>query len=1037
MATKKQLFYQNLPIPQNVDNLPAYLNNELQVIGNVIADINENTGSVTIENTVDTTEIEKKIDTNTTDIIALQREMDKIDESIVGLSEDVIANTNSIDDLQSYVVKFNNDIANDNVISQNEKSTLFKDWKTVYTEFVGLIAEANTYTTVDSTNYLLAFNALKSYLTADPFFLPAIPKDGTEWCANATPFQIDGKRYRNLWVEYYFQKTLLMNSFAGAATIIAQSSSDSAAAASYTAESAAYDAATALAEITAIASDNVLAQGEKNAIFIDWKNVFQEYPKILAKAASYSVSATAYTSAYSNLALYLTAPPISIETPPNTGDAWCSNPTSIAIDGTEFRNYWAVYFAALTDITTAITQATKDIADAAKVAADQAALDAAAAETNAASAIAGINDVLSDSILSGNERPTIFIDWKSIYNERADIAAKGTYYGLSTVNYNNAYNALYNLLVNSPYSIQNPPTDGVAWNAITTPITISNPQAFRDSFTNYYNERQLLLNSISVEAGKTATWSSITGTGKPADNANKTVVYRQTTAPTGGTYTTGDLWHDTDSLTGDFYSWDGSTWAKVANTIINTNQITDGAGLGTTAVWSTVSGRPTSLSGINATEGSKLSGIADSATKNTIYQQASAPTSGMNINDLWVKTGVSPSEFYTYNGSWVLTSTVGATSTQISNIATAATTATWSGVTGTGKPADFATKNSIYQQTSAPTSGMNVNDMWVKTGVSPAEFYTYNGANWILTSTVGATSTQVSLIDDRLSKSTRNILSAQGGLSVGTLQWNGSGIYSSGYGLGFSANGITAYNTSGVNTFALSTTGDATFRGNLTGSTGTFTGALQVGTNPLQTSGPTMSGTGAIFNSGGTFAIGNSTTNIAFDGSTMKLNGNVVGTANIQANAVSSYWSVGTAPYQQMPTAGSGLVVTTNQLTMPTAGTLVVQVLGVVHNNSTATSYRIQGYPNYTQRNSGGSVIGTGTWNPQFWKNVDAGGSLASSFGTYTSGTNGSMESFNSLYSITVSANDTVELKFNAAVASNQTVLYLDFVQFVAVLYKR
>jgi hypothetical protein len=199
-----------------------------------------------------------------------------------------------------------------------------------------------------------------------------------------------------------------------------------------------------------------------------------------------------------------------------------------------------------------------------------------------------------------------------------------------------------------------------------------------------------------------------------------------------------------------------------------------------------------------------------------------------------------------------------------------------------------------------------------------------------------------------------------------------------------------------------------------------------------------MTGSGAVLNSNGTFAIGNSTANISFNGSTFTFNGNVVGTTNIQANAVSTYWSVSSAPFQQMPTAGSGAVVTTSPITMPTSGTLVVEVLGIVHNNSTATSYRIQGYPNYTQRNSSGTVIGTGTWNPKYWKNVSSGGAMSSTyFGTYVSGNNGSMDSFNSLYSLTVSAGDTVELKFNVVVASTQTVLYFDFVQFIAVLYKK
>jgi hypothetical protein len=47
-----------------------------------------------------------------------------------------------------------------------------------------------------------------------------------------------------------------------------------------------------------------------------------------------------------------------------------------------------------------------------------------------------------------------------------------------------------------------------------------------------------------------------------------------------------------------------------------------------------------------------------------------------------------------------------------------------------------------------------------------------------------------------------------------------------------------------------------------------------------------MTGTGAKINTDGTFALGNATTNISYNGSQMTLNGNVVATNNINANAV-------------------------------------------------------------------------------------------------------------------------------------------------------
>ena len=61
--------------------------------------------------------------------------------------------------------------------------------------------------------------------------------------------------------------------------------------------------------------------------------------------------------------------------------------------------------------------------------------------------------------------------------------------------------------------------------------------------------------------------------------------------------------------------------------------------------------------------------------------------------------------------------------------------------------------------------------------------------------------------------------------------------------------------------------------------------SLSVGSSPA-VSGTTMTGAGAKINTDGTFAFGNSTTNISYNGSQMSLNGNVVATGNINSNAV-------------------------------------------------------------------------------------------------------------------------------------------------------
>jgi hypothetical protein len=120
----------------------------------------------------------------------------------------------------------------------------------------------------------------------------------------------------------------------------------------------------------------------------------------------------------------------------------------------------------------------------------------------------------------------------------------------------------------------------------------------------------------------------------------------------------------------------------------------------------------------------------------------------------------------------------------------------------------------------------------------------------------------------KLNSDARNVLAGAGGLAVGTLEWNSSGVRTSGYGVGFSANGLAAYNSAGAATFALDgATGDATFAGALSAATGTFAGSLSAAT--------------------GTFAGALSAATGTFSGSLTATAINAVNTINLADNSVS------------------------------------------------------------------------------------------------------------------------------------------------------
>jgi hypothetical protein len=188
------------------------------------------------------------------------------------------------------------------------------------------------------------------------------------------------------------------------------------------------------------------------------------------------------------------------------------------------------------------------------------------------------------------------------------------------------------------------------------------------------------------------------------------------------------------------------------------------------------------------------------------------------------------------------------------------------------------------------------------------------------------------------------------------------------------------------------------FGGTISGATGNFTGSVTVGASPA-VSGTTMSGSGAVINSNGTFSLGSSSTNITYNGSAMYLNGNVVSTNNLNTNSVtvpaniSSYLGVsvnknGPGVWQQIGgvatsyastpdavlvtvslnlfyTSGSGTTASFVRVVELNSG-ISTAVNGITHTNSTILSLTI----NMTGISSGARTfmveVGQETGGPSF-----------------------------------------------------------------------
>jgi hypothetical protein len=116
------------------------------------------------------------------------------------------------------------------------------------------------------------------------------------------------------------------------------------------------------------------------------------------------------------------------------------------------------------------------------------------------------------------------------------------------------------------------------------------------------------------------------------------------------------------------------------------------------------------------------------------------------------------------------------------------------------------------------------------------------------------------------------------------------------------------------------------FAGSLSAATGSFNGTVQVGSSPL-VSGTSMTGTGAVFNPSGTWAAGNSTKNISFNGTTVTINGALVVTDNLVPEAV----TVQAAAYTTGSAIGTiGYWTTIQSVTIDSTGASVLLLAGFV-----------------------------------------------------------------------------------------------------------
>lgn len=294
------------------------------------------------------------------------------------------------------------------------------------------------------------------------------------------------------------------------------------------------DAASVLADITAISDDGKIDKSERPKVFADWQKVYTSYNIHQPDAAGRGISTTAYTTAFNALSTYLVG--LGIPNPPtdSAGATWIQNASTIAINRTTFRSKFNDYFQQedllMTQVTAAVdSKATNAATDASN------ALTYAGDALGATTAIEGkINDIQSDNKIAADEKSYVFARWKDIYAEKPKWEAQANSfiadgYDVSSekTSYVNAYNALKTYLITSPISIQNPPTDGILWVSDQNSISITGSD-FRAKFNTYYDTRDTLINKLLDTAKAIAKAAEQTAVG--AANAAGTAIVDASTA---------------------------------------------------------------------------------------------------------------------------------------------------------------------------------------------------------------------------------------------------------------------------------------------------------------------------------------------------------------------------------------------------------------------------------------------------------------------------------------------------------------------------
>jgi hypothetical protein len=234
-------------------------------------------------------------------------------------------------------------------------------------------------------------------------------------------------------------------------------------------------------ELDDMASDGKMTPLEKSLAISEWQALSSERPGLIDEANRYGivVERNSYDAEVNSLANYLVG----------LVPSWSDTTTTTPIDPAVWRMRWLAARLARETLRNRISAVTKQGLD---------------------EALSRISEIGADSMLTGTEKSALIISWREVDEGLPLMLAQANALGIvperdAAVAARAALAAYLGSLV-------------PAWNdpATTTPIDAA---VFRDRWAVVYSTRNALGMRIAEETSKRATWSSVSGAGKPEDGA--------------------------------------------------------------------------------------------------------------------------------------------------------------------------------------------------------------------------------------------------------------------------------------------------------------------------------------------------------------------------------------------------------------------------------------------------------------------------------------------------------------------------------------